>query len=149
MSQVCLCSERFLNFVRQITPWTCLSEENLEFLGHLYWRYPDRSDSFWLGCTVLVLTPMTPKTLCDQLASCSDHRTVIETSVKNQNSSSDIWSSTGHQKLVNNDFIGKNYHKSLLANGNSCATYIVRHLPQNLKSFQSLKSEREEFSSWN
>lgn len=77
-------------------------------------------EGFWLGYTLWEFTPVTPKkTLCDQLASCFDHRTVMQTSVKNQ-SSSHIWSSTGHQKPVNNDFTRK-YHRSLFANGNDCA----------------------------
>lgn len=91
---------------------------------------------------------MTPKkTLGDQLAPCFEYRTVMHTSVKNQSSSSDIWSSTGHQKPVNNDFTGKNYHNFLLAHGNDGATYIVMYLPQHLKSFQTHKSEREKISS--
>lgn len=80
-------------------------------------------EDFWLGCTLLDFPPITQKkTLHDQFASCFGHRTLTQTSVKNQSSSSDIWSSTGHQKPANNDFIGKNDHRSLLANGNNCST---------------------------
>lgn len=64
-------------------------------------------EGFWLGYTLWEFTPVTPKkTFCDQLASCFDHRTVMQTSVKNQ-SSSHIWSSTGHQNLSIMILLGK------------------------------------------